>query len=205
MNKEEMREYKRVWARDHKETMRAAAKRYYKNHSEEIKKYQKDHREQYLINQKERRLRCPHIQNQVNYYCIIRRMINRYKQGKKLKHSTTEQIIGISKMEFMKHLESTLPKGKTIKKDYGRGKYEVDHIIPCNKFDLGQPDQLKMCFNWRNMRLIKSKDNLARDRSNDVQINREGYQDNRCNNSCHPKGSNSATPIDTKIGTEQKN
>lgn len=203
MTKEEMREYKREWARAHKEEARAASRKYYKAHRETILQYHKDNKERFA---EARHLRpmSEHRKNQINLYSAIRKVINRYKQGKSFRESTLDALIGLPKDKFMQYLESTLPKGKTILKHYGRDKYEIDHIIPCNKFDLGDPEQLKMCFNWRNMRLLKRKDNLARDRSCDVPINREGHKDNR--QVCEPdsKGDNSTTVVKNKTGNKQK-
>lgn len=166
LKKERIKQYKKDWSRKNRHRLNAAAKKYYKAHAEEIRQYHRDNKDRYNRNKKKRYEKSAHFRNQINYYSQIRRLINTYKAGRTLKTSKIETIIGLTKLEFIKHLESTLPKGKTIAKDYGWGKFEVDHIIPCHMFDLGDMEQVKMCFNWRNLRLIKRKENLSRKRKN---------------------------------------
>lgn len=42
------------------------------------------------------------------------------------------------------------------------GDFHIDHIRPCTSFDLANPEQQEVCFNWRNLQLLPAKENLAK-------------------------------------------
>lgn len=42
--------------------------------------------------------------------------------------------------------------------NYGR-MWHIDHVMPCSSFDL---DNMKECFNWKNMRPFKKEKNLKK-------------------------------------------
>lgn len=42
------------------------------------------------------------------------------------------------------------------------GNWHIDHVIPCSSFDLSSDDELKRCFNWKNLRPCWSSENLEK-------------------------------------------
>lgn len=40
--------------------------------------------------------------------------------------------------------------------------WHVDHVIPCNAFNIGDNEQLKKCFNWKNLTPLLKEINLAK-------------------------------------------
>lgn len=47
------------------------------------------------------------------------------------------------------------------------GKWHIDHIIPCNSWDLSKPEEVKMCFHYLNLQPMWGSENSAkRDRFN---------------------------------------
>lgn len=34
--------------------------------------------------------------------------------------------------------------------NYGT-EWEIDHVVPCNRFDMDDPDEVDLCFNWKNL------------------------------------------------------
>lgn len=54
--------------------------------------------------------------------------------------------------------------------NYGT-EWHVDHIVPCSYFDLTDPEQQRICFNYRNLQPLWAKDNL--EKSNSVSDNVE--------------------------------
>lgn len=54
---------------------------------------------------------------------------------------------------------AALPK---YKHKYGVFGWHLDHIIPCERFDLTNEDHCRVCFNWRNIRPLWGEDNCNR-------------------------------------------
>lgn len=51
--------------------------------------------------------------------------------------------------------------------------WHMDHVIPINTFDLTDEEQVKICFNWRNIMPLKGSDNMSKHDSIDVkQLNK---------------------------------
>ena len=38
--------------------------------------------------------------------------------------------------------------------------WHCDHVIPANKFNLNNPTQILLCFNWKNLSPLTKKDNM---------------------------------------------
>jgi len=43
-----------------------------------------------------------------------------------------------------------------------KGKYHIDHIIPCAIYDFKNPDEIKLCWQPENLRIIPAKENLKK-------------------------------------------
>ena len=44
----------------------------------------------------------------------------------------------------------------------GLGGWEIDHILPCNSFDLSDPKQQELCFNYTNLQPLWAIDNIKK-------------------------------------------
>ena len=64
-------------------------------------------------------------------------------------------------MEMLRHVESQFTKGMNWE-TYGVFGWHLDHIIPCERFDLTNEDHCRVCFNWRNIRPLWGEDNWNR-------------------------------------------
>jgi|SRR5579864_1663853 len=76
-----------------------------------------------------------------------------------------EPYLGCSFLEFKQHIDSQFQPGMSWD-NYGRGvgKWEIDHILGCNNFDLSKEiDRLK-CFNYTNLRPFWSSANRQKSR-----------------------------------------
>jgi hypothetical protein len=75
------------------------------------------------------------------------------------KLETTMKLVGCS-VEFLKqHLE------KQFKKDMSwsnYGKWHIDHIKPCSKFDLSKPEEQRKCFHYTNLQPLWAKENYSK-------------------------------------------
>jgi len=70
-----------------------------------------------------------------------------------------KELIGCSYEEYIKHLN--FPDGINIY-NYGKMKYHIDHYIPKSYFDLTIKENQKLCFYYKNTRLITEKENLEK-------------------------------------------
>ena len=72
-------------------------------------------------------------------------------------------LIGCSGLELRAHLESQFQPGMTWE-NYGLHGWHVDHIRPCNTFDLSIKEEAAKCFHFRNLRPLWATENLSRPR-----------------------------------------
>jgi hypothetical protein len=89
-----------------------------------------------------------------------------------LKSKSTIDLLGCSIQEFKKYLslqfsDIILESGEKVKmsfENYGPRTWHIDHIKPCNQFDLSDPLQQQECFHYTNMRPLAWYDNLSRNK-----------------------------------------
>ena len=77
------------------------------------------------------------------------------------KHSKFKKLLGIEIDQFIKHIESQF----TIEMSWDNRGYEtwhIDHIRPCESFDLSDKEQQLVCFNYRNQQPLSAKENLKK-------------------------------------------
>ena len=72
-------------------------------------------------------------------------------------------LLGCSCVELKKHLESQW-KGGMNWDNYGKGqgKWNIDHIIPCDSFDFSQEKEQKKCFHYTNLQPMWEIDNIRK-------------------------------------------
>ena len=91
----------------------------------------------------------------------------RYRMGRALQlrkirsNITTREMLGISNEEYITYLESTFTEGMTWDK-YRSGELQIDHIIPCICFDLKKESHQRVCFNYKNTRMLFASENLGK-------------------------------------------
>ena len=66
-----------------------------------------------------------------------------------------------SREELISYFESKFQKGMTWK-NYGRYGWHIDHIKPCSSFDLTNSEELKKCFNYKNLQPLWWQENLSK-------------------------------------------
>ncbi len=76
------------------------------------------------------------------------------------KAAKTIELIGCSAESLKLHLEKQFKKHMTWD-NYGLG-WHVDHIIPCDAFDLTDPDEQKRCFHYTNLQPLWAKQNIRK-------------------------------------------
>jgi hypothetical protein len=74
--------------------------------------------------------------------------------------SSTESLLGCTFEEFRNYIEAQFIRGINWK-NYG-SHWHLDHIIPVTAFDLGNPEHLKRCFHFSNLRPLPARENLSK-------------------------------------------
>ena len=81
------------------------------------------------------------------------------KSLKVIKANTSIKLIGCTRLELKNYMEKQFKEGMNWD---NYGSWHVDHIRPCNAFDLRIKDQQYICFNFRNLEPLWAKDNLEK-------------------------------------------
>lgn len=68
-------------------------------------------------------------------------------------------LVGCTAAELREHIAKQFADGMSFD---NYGKWHVDHIRPCASFDLTDPDQMKACFNWINLRPLWAAENIRK-------------------------------------------
>ena len=161
-NSEHYKEYRKKRYADGKDTYNQEYHReYYQKNKEKKLKYRKE----YYENNKDKCLENSHnwkikklktdpvfklIENQRNR---IGRLLKNCKSDKTLK------LIGCTIDELKNWLESQFTEGMSWD---NYGEWHVDHIYPVSGFNLEQPYEQKIAFNWFNLQPLWAKDNLIK-------------------------------------------
>jgi hypothetical protein len=66
---------------------------------------------------------------------------------------------GCSPKQLRAHIESQFTRRMSWD---NYGEWHVDHIVPCSAFDLTRLTQMRLCFNWQNLRPTWAAENLAK-------------------------------------------
>jgi hypothetical protein len=79
--------------------------------------------------------------------------------GKASKSEKTHELLGCCGAQFVEYISLKLLPGMTLG---NYGEWELDHIRPVASFDLGDPEQVKECFNFSNIQPLWAKDNRSK-------------------------------------------
>jgi len=71
------------------------------------------------------------------------------------------ELIGCDIKTFKKYIESKFKNGMNWS-NYGKNGWEIDHIIPCSKFDLSKIENQLICFNYNNLQPLWKMDNILK-------------------------------------------
>lgn len=75
------------------------------------------------------------------------------------KSDSTLELVGLPISEYMEYLESKFSSGMSWD---NYGDWHIDHIKPCTSFDLSDPEQQKICFNYANTQPLWMIDNIKK-------------------------------------------
>jgi len=91
---------------------------------------------------------------------VLRARLNAALRGKGQRGSAIRNL-GCSIPELQSYIESKFLPGMSWK-NWGRGTWHIDHMMPLSSFDLSDPQQLKKACHYTNLQPLWAKDNLRK-------------------------------------------
>jgi hypothetical protein len=172
-NKELFKNYYKDYYLKNKEKRNKQQKDWYVQNTEKSNTYNKDwyystkdvrdairiSKKEYTYSQTKKKKQSDPVYRSI---CNLRARISYIAKNRYNKKFT--ELLGCSIEDARKHLEEQWQPGMSWD-NYGLYGWHIDHIKPCNTFDLTDPDQQKKCFHYTNLRPLWAKDNLSRPRN----------------------------------------
>ena len=178
-NKEKIAEQQKQYNQDNKEKKAEYDKQYHEANKEKRKQYCQENKEkiaewgrQYReknkeqINKRSRNRRKNDEQYRIRYRLSGNLRRHKRKVLKGIGKTKNVSILTYSgcTIEFMQeHLNSTK------KPDWGDDLH-IDHIIPSSLFDHTNEEEIKKCWNWRNLRYLPAEENLIKGDTLDMDL-----------------------------------
>ena len=99
-------------------------------------------------------------------YAIERRLRGRLWHALRgsIKAASTFDLVGCSPSELMRHIESQFVDGMNWD---NRTEWHIDHIRPCDSYDMSKESQQRECFHYTNLQPLWRSDNLRKGKKHD--------------------------------------
>lgn len=148
-NRELIEKLKKDHQDKQKEKHRICKKNYYDRNKKKIQK-------QYAEYNKRKKAIDPSFKLYSTIRCRFRSII----KGK-YKSKSSIILLGCSVDEFKKKLESEFTEGMNWS-NHSKTGWHIDHILDCRFFNQADPEDQRICFNYRNMRPLWSTENILK-------------------------------------------
>jgi len=176
-NRERKIETDRAYRKDHREEMNEYARAYYKENNEKIlaqkKALYEKNKEHYR--RRARLSRRKRYENDINFRikANVHRAINKAIVGEKI---DIEETVGYNIERLRAHLELQFTEEMNWE-NYGRGPgtWQIDHIIPQWAYDFCIEEEIKKCWDLRNLRPLNSKENNNKNGTIDFKLVEEHF------------------------------
>jgi hypothetical protein len=149
------KEKHKQWRQNNTEKLRINHAKYKKNNTEHVRNY---HRKYIKTYNRERRRG---DQNFKIKECLRTRLYKALKSQDTSKSISSMQLIGCTVEHLKNYLQQQWLPGMSWD-NHARNGWHIDHIRPCNMFNLSDPEQQKICFHYTNLRPLWAKDNQTR-------------------------------------------
>lgn len=162
-HKKRLNDLYKTYRTNNKEKIRKRDLEYREKNQIKIKRYHRQWRKKnkQVINQKKRKHY--HTRKQDINYRLLNNLRARIriaiKGGKKC--LGTAGLLGCSIETARIHIEKQFKDGMSWD-NYGLYGWHIDHIIPCDKFDLSKEKEQKKCFHYTNLQPLWAKDNIKK-------------------------------------------
>lgn len=149
-NKEKSLGYLRDWQQRNRDKTRKIATNYYYENYDAVRSRRRAAK--YHLRRSE---------NAILADALRARIRDALKNQGTIKSEKTLCLIGCSIDFLSRYIESKFAAGMSWNNHGMRG-WHIDHIIPCNSFDLSDLNEQKKCFHYSNMQPLWAKDNLSK-------------------------------------------
>ena len=148
-NRHHVSEYNKKNKSEHKEEISKYNKEYFTTHKDEINIRRRGYKTKY------------HAKNpQIKLYENMRSRIWTILKSNRKQHPKSMELLGCSKPMFKDWLEFQFLPHQTFE-NYGNV-WHMDHCMPYTKFDIGDADAIKKCFNWANLQPMDAEKNIKK-------------------------------------------
>ncbi len=170
-NSNVVKKYKKKWAELNRERLKIYKKEYYVKNKEKLDKKNKEWVLKNIERHREiaRRYRQKKHDNNVSFRIKESVSSRIYSFLKEKKGGVgTEKLLGYSIDSLVEHLESQFDE-KMSWENYGTY-FHIDHIIPVVLYDLSKIEELRKCWNFRNLRPLFVNQNLSKGSKLDIEL-----------------------------------
>jgi hypothetical protein len=140
-------EYNKKYKKDRKDYISEYNKKYNIENREKIQKRQTEH------NKMRRK-----IDSAYKISIVLRNRFRKFFKGIKIK--SMKNIVGCSYENYMKWIEFNFIEEMSWE-NHG-DLWHIDHVLLCHLFNYEDPNDINICFNWKNTRPLLAKKNLSR-------------------------------------------
>lgn len=148
--------------KENKETITAKHKEYNEKNKERIQQWNRlwTAKNRDYLNNKERERRKNDIAFRLEK--DLRRTMNKFYD----KEGRTFDYIGCTREQLLDwfDFQSNIDNVDTTTD------FHIDHVVPCNAFNLTEVEQQRHCFHWSNLRLCSAKENLTKNGKIDIEL-----------------------------------
>ncbi len=179
LNKETIKKLKKEWYEENKEKVSLYQQNYYKENTEYIRdrinaycennkeKVAEGHRQWRInnkvkVNEYHKQYMADKLNNDIQFkikQSLRHRVYSALNNQNIKKELRTFELVNCTYKQFNKYLESLFLNSMSWD-NYGQ--WHIDHIIPCDSFDLTNEQEQKKCFHYTNLMPLWVKDNLEK-------------------------------------------
>lgn len=154
----------------HKAARSAASKKYYESNKSRInalnREYVQRNKDRVRAYQAQWRSRRRIIDQSFRVFGVLKTRMHRLLRGAVKKSASAEAMIGCSRQDLIKYIESKwligMNWGNWGLASRSRKTWHIDHIRPCASFDLSIPAHQMECFHFTNLQPLWAEDNIRK-------------------------------------------
>ena len=169
-NKQNRKIYNKQYYSKNKQNRKIYNKQYYSKNTDKIlergRKYNKNNKEKVNLIRSEYRKKKKRIDLEFRMSCLLRERVSKaIKNQAGEKAYKSKELLGDSVEFIINYLFNNYFEKTGIRatiNDISKKGLHIDHIIPCDAFDLTNPEEQKKCFHYTNLQLLSASENFKK-------------------------------------------